>query len=51
MPHTPKPDYAGRRFPNIRDILDRQGCRASRLAPILQAVQLVEDILAREVAP
>ncbi|HPC60382.1 MAG TPA: NAD(P)H-dependent oxidoreductase subunit E [Verrucomicrobiota bacterium] len=49
MTHTPKPDCAGRRLTKIRDILDRHGRRASRLVPILQAVQEEYRYLPREV--
>mgnify|MGYP005839693261 CR=1 FL=1 len=39
MRHAPKPDCAGRQFVKVCNILDRHGRRASRLVPILQAVQ------------
>jgi NADH-quinone oxidoreductase subunit E len=49
MLHAPKPDCAGRQFVKVCHILDRHGRRASRLVPILQAVQEEYRYLPREV--
>ena len=45
----PKPDCHGRKFVKIFTILDKHGRKASRLVPILQAVQEEYRYLPKEV--